>query len=276
MDAFLAAGIKNIELGSSHEYEEGLLEAIRIRKANYTAHNYFPAPETELVLNLGSLDLNILIRSRSFVKSSIDFCASAGIGIYSFHPGFLVDPGKSVSGSEGNYDFDFSNKQISDYNESFAVFVQSVKDIVEYSERRGVLVACENAGSISKNQYLMMSRSEEFERLFAQIPSEKFGMLLDLGHLNLAARANSFDKYEFIKKLTPWIRCFHIHDNNGIEDEHRSLSKDSWTIEVISRPEFRQLPVVFEGRGLDIEEIIRNRDLLDRSMKKEWDNGQKG
>jgi sugar phosphate isomerase/epimerase len=268
VDAFLAAGIKNIELGSSHAYETGLLEAIKIRPANYTAHNYFPAPQTDFVLNLGSLDRTILNESRSFIKSAIDFCAAAGIGFYSFHPGFLVDPGQSAPGSEGNYDFDFSNKQLSNYDESFATFVASVKEIVAYAALRRLKIACENAGSVSKNKYLMMTKSAEFIRLFSEVNREDFGLLLDLGHLNLAARANAFDKDEFIERLAPRIRCFHIHDNNGVDDEHKSLSEDSWTLKVISRPEFCHLPVVFEGRELSVEEIVGNKELIERLLKR--------
>lgn len=275
VEEYLRAGMVNIELGSNHNYEEDLITLLKNKKANYIVHNYFPPARDEIVLNLASLDAEILRKSKEQMKRSIKFCREIDAKLYSFHPGFLSDPEKRnpVAGVR-NYDFNFSREKSASYDKAYLVFIENVHEIVSFAQEHGVKIACENAGSVGKNQFLLMSRPEEFEKIFTEIRNENFGLLLDLGHLNLAANANKFDKFMFVDKLKSRIMGIHIHDNNGIEDEHLSLSEDSWALAVIKRNEFADLPVVFEGRDLGIKEIIKNRDLIIKTLKGEMNDGK--
>ena len=45
---------------------------------------------------------------------------------------------------------------------------------------------------------------------------ELFGFCCDIGHLTLVG----IDPYKFITKLGSRIKCFHIHDNFGVDDDH--------------------------------------------------------
>lgn len=45
---------------------------------------------------------------------------------------------------------------------------------------------------------------------------ECFGLCMDTGHLNLAGKSHA----EFIRKLGHRIKCLHLHDNGGSEDDH--------------------------------------------------------
>jgi len=270
VEQYLLAGIINIELGSTHEYGVDQISALREKKANFIVHNYFPPPKEEIVLNLASQDKEILQKSKRQVKRSIEFCVEMGIKFYSFHPGFLVDPVKGEQTKDKrDYDFNFSERVVADYDQAFFVFMESIKEIVAYAQERGINIACENAGSIDKNKFLMMSKVEEFERMFDQIRSKNFGILLDLGHLNLAANANNFNKFDFIDRLSSKVMAFHIHDNDGIKDEHRCLCEDSWALKIVKREKFRKIPVVFEGRDLSIKKTLVNRNLISGVMSNE-------
>ena len=53
----------NIELGSTHPYEENVLEILAKYQANYLVHNYFPTPSKDLIVNVCSCDE--IIRNKS-------------------------------------------------------------------------------------------------------------------------------------------------------------------------------------------------------------------
>lgn len=256
-------GIHNIELGSTHKYEENLAAKLKQFDCNFLVHNYFPPSPQKHIVNIASQNDSILKASLEHVKASIQFCREIGAELYTFHPGFLTDPA-GESKLKKSYDFDFENPQIklSPYDKAFSTLLDSVREICEYARQYNVKIACESQGSVSKREFLLMSRVEEFELFFEELVDENLGVSLNLGHLNLAANAHQFDKYEFIEHLKHKIVTMEVSENNGVEDEHKALSKDSWCLEVIRQKCFDDIPIIFEGRNLDIETVCRVYDLL--------------
>ena len=52
-------GVKNIELGSIHPFEKNVEKTLERYKNNYLVHNYFPAPQTSLIVNIIAMEEEI-------------------------------------------------------------------------------------------------------------------------------------------------------------------------------------------------------------------------
>ena len=98
--------IFNIELGSNHIWQPSILKKIKKYKCNFLVHNYFPVPKKNLVVNIASQDLAIRKKSINHIKKSITFSKKINAKLYTFHPGFILDP-ISQNTSSKNYDFIF-------------------------------------------------------------------------------------------------------------------------------------------------------------------------
>jgi len=85
------AGIKSVEIGSNHCFEENY-DYLSDFSFQYLVHNYFPIPKESFVLNIASFDEKIRKMSIDHIKRAIDFCEDIKYKLYTFHPGFLTDP----------------------------------------------------------------------------------------------------------------------------------------------------------------------------------------
>ncbi len=268
LDVYRKAGIKNIELGSSHEYIEGIAKYLTIYrrkyKMNFVVHHYFPPPKNPLMINLASQNPIVLKRSTERIKNSIKFCSDLGVDLFSFHAGFRIDP-------DSRFRFD-KNKPAVSYNEAFETFVKSLREIDNYAFKEGVKLAIENNVLSEynlvngKNRFLLMCEYKEFEQLFKEVPSNNLGIALDFGHLQVTSHWLKFDEYKFIEKVKEKIFVFQIHDNNHKVDTHSPLSETSWCLKVIRRRHFVETPVVLESISLSIEQIIQQLSLIENSI----------
>ena len=266
VEKLIQMGICNIEIGSTHVPEDKQVEKLACYKdVNFIVHNFFPPADKSLVVNLASQDAGVLQLSIEQVKRSIDLCAELGVRHYSFHPGFLSDVQKKMVNLETrDYDFSFAPIEVT-REKAFETFICSVSELCEYAEDKDILISCENSGSISKNDYLLMNTAEEFEMLFSQVKSPNLGMLLDLGHLKLASIANKFDPDEFVVQLKYFIRELHIHENNSINDQHSGLMNSRWSVGMISRHGLDVGYHTLEGRNLTSEETKLSYEILNRN-----------
>lgn len=265
LGAYAAAGLKNVELGATHSYLEGL-EATVLKQfgLDFIVHSYFPPPREKFVVNLASQDDATLERSRKQIQRSIDFCQALGTDYFSFHSGFLVDPDE---------DFRFRAKgRAAPYERAFSTFMESLREIDSYAKQRGIRIAVENHGmpeqdlTDGKNMTYMFCEAWEFERLWETLPSRDIGMLLDLGHLKVAAQSLGFDREEFIDRVRRSVLSIHVHDNDGRADEHREVRDDSWCLDVLRRGGFSNARVVLESRGLAIDRIMVQVRLLQNAL----------
>ena len=86
--------ILNLELSGgkySSTFKEDL-KKIKNLANNLTLHNYCPVPKIPFVINLASSNYDILEKSRSHVKNSLNLCGLNRLPYYAVHIGFLVDP----------------------------------------------------------------------------------------------------------------------------------------------------------------------------------------
>jgi len=274
LEAYTRNGIRNIEIGPAHEYVKQPTDLVKSYEADFTVHSYFPPPKKPVVINLASQNKDLLQKSLAQIKESIRFCKTINAGLFTFHPGFRIDPQERKAAPEGELDdtLDFYYDQkipVIPYEKAFATFVNSVSEICDYARKLGVRIAVENAGSISKDKYLMMCESREFERLFNAVSYDNFGMLLDLGHLRLASTARNFDRYDFIDSVRTHVFGLHVHENNGQVDEHKELDQTSWCLKIIGRKCFAHVPIVLESTKLTVGQIKQQVDLIETVLGRE-------
>lgn len=269
LDTYARVGLKNIELGTKHEYINDLSPArFRQYDLNLLCHHYFPPPEEPFMINLASQDSAILKRSKEQVRRSIDFCYSLGINLFSLHAGFRADPDETLN---------LKGKPVASYESAFNTFIESIDEVISYAEKRKVRIGIENNVLSEynvidgKNPYLLLCEAEEFEKFLARVHSDSIGIVLDLGHLNVTAHSLGFDKYEFIDRVEDRVFAIHVHENNGQVDEHKELDKTSWCFEVIDRKCLNGLPVVFESFGLTVNQIVQQVRLIEKILGKGQD-----
>jgi sugar phosphate isomerase/epimerase len=264
LEVYSRAGFRRVELGSRHKYLAPFSPAdFRSFNFDYLIHNYFPPPEKLIILNLASQNPAILRQSLLHMKRAIDFCHSLDIGLFTFHAGFCLDPDEKLC---------FPREQSFNYEASFNTFIESVDEINCYAQQKGVRIAIENNVLAEynmvngHNQFLLLCRAEEFERLWNGVPSDNVGMLLDLGHLKVSSHWLQFDRYEFIDRIKDRVFALHLHENNGQVDQHAALDGTSWCWQVISDDRFDGLPLILESSQLDIEQIIHQVWLMENIL----------
>lgn len=255
-------GVRRIELGSNHAAEDGLESAFRTLGGEYLVHNYFPPPRDSFVVNVASDDEPLRRRSLTHATDGLEFAARVGAPLYTFHPGFLGDP-VAASRRPGRYDFQFGCDPPTAYDAAFARFLDAARVLVARAETLGVHVAVETEGSVRKGDRLLLQRPEEFDALFAAVPSTALGVNLNLGHLNLAANAYAFDRHTFIDRVAARVLAFELSDNDGTEDEHRPPVPGAWYWDIVTDGRFAAVPVIVECRDTPVETIVASVAVLE-------------
>lgn len=245
---FSRIGIKNIELGSNHEYVENIEGLLRGYSGNnFIVHNYFPPTRNPFIMNLAARDEVIREKSLQVCRNAIDLCNHLGYKLYSFHPGFRVE-------ETLDSDFELSSNVIP-YDEAFSTFIRSVEEIYGYAKSCGVDIALENLEY--KHDAYMMTQPHEFKRLLDIFPD--IGVLMDIGHLNIASRKMGFEVSDFIECVGDNVKGIHIHENDGRSDQHLEPLNGGvvkYLEGVIDRD------IILECRNSTSERVLKNIEFL--------------
>ena len=249
--------ITKLELGSNHCYEANPSHITSQYDFSYLVHNYFPTPAKPFVVNIASLDDKIYHRSVNHLFHAIDFCEEIGAKLYTFHPGFLTDP-TGTNPDHTNYDFQFRQQDLrsTNYEKAFERMVEAVSKAVDYSYQKGMCLAIETEGSLTKRDHLLMQRPEEFKHFSRIFSVNDIGINLNIGHLRLAAKAFGFKKEEFVDQISNCIVAMELSHNDGFEDEHRPLQENAWYWKLICDNRFRSIPKILEFRDTPIELVL--------------------
>lgn len=224
------SGLINIELsggGYTPGLAEGLLEVQESGAVNLQIHNYFPPPEEPFVLNLGSANPQIADRSLSHVRNAIELARRIGSFKYSFHAGFLIDPKVDELGKR------IGKRRVLDRSAGLETFIERVGLLATAADSAGVELLIENNVVSSANfqrfgiDPLLMTRPEECRYVMENTPAN-VNMLLDVAHLKVSARTLEFDAADMFTQCGAWIRACHLSDNDGLEDQNRAVTEDSW------------------------------------------------
>jgi len=254
------ANIENVELGSVHTFFN--VKKLKQFNFNFIIHNYFPPPKTNLIFNLASQNKTILKRSIKLAKDAINLCCEIESPLYTFHAGFATDPQK--------LGVRFSQKNIIKKETSLNIFVESVTQIIDYAKNRGIKIAMEpnvvqKFNLINdKNELLLFSDLDEIRQFSKIFKKKDVGILLDLGHTAVTSHWLNFDKNEFVKLCLDRTVAVHISNNNGKQDQHKSLTKKCW--QTYQLKHFRHIPITLETMNLDIEQIHSNLKIAENAI----------
>ena len=142
--------------------------------------------------------------------------------------------------------------------------LENYKELADIFGAFGCRIFLENTGTKANKNMLL--DQQEFTELCI---SKGFEVLIDIGH----AHANGWDLPGLIRSLKGQIRAYHLHNNDGVRDQHNRLHEGTLDInslmEVISleTPEAEWIIEYIrqeqEGNGLkqDIKELMEKRPL---------------
>ena len=223
-------GFFSIEL-SGGIYEKNQLKKLKNLQAEYgitfKVHNYFPPPLVPFVFNLASLNDDIARLSIQHAMNAIDYASELGSDVYSFHAGFLIDPGVSELGKI------ISGRVLYDRTEAMNVFIKRVNDLSKYAFSKNISLLIEN-NVVSDSNYkkfsgdplLMTSVSECIYVM--ENTSTNVNLLIDVAHLKVSSKSLGLDSALLLTECKRWIKAYHLSDNNGLEDENKSFDTNSW------------------------------------------------
>jgi sugar phosphate isomerase/epimerase len=263
-------GLSHVEIGSNHLYERDPFGAVRQFGFEYLVHNYFPVPERRIVVNIASSNDDLRQRSLHHLFQAIDFCSAIGARLYTFHPGFLTDP-KGENPNSSNYDFQFEDQSLENRDRSRALerIIAGVEQAVHHARKRGVAIAVETGGAVSRRDHLLLQRPEEYQILFGHFKPGEIGINLNLGHLRLAASACGFAIKDFIEVVSPYVVALEMSHNEGVHDEHRPLLPGQWYWGIITDPRFALAYKILELRDSSVETILENLSLVRAYLEEE-------
>ena len=227
-EELVSYGINEIEL-SGGLHSESLLDDLLIlsTKINFQIHNYFPPPEKPFVLNLGSLDPEVGMRSYDHVVKALEWCSILGSDHYSFHAGFLLDPGVHELGKK------IVDRDLYDRDKSKEIFVSRVKNLHEIAKNSDITLMIENNVLSNNNSLefksnpLLMCAPEECNEVLNNLP-EDIKLLIDVAHLKVSANSLNFNPEKMFHMCENRIGGYHLSDNNGLSDTNQAFNSKSW------------------------------------------------
>lgn len=250
------AGISKLELSSGLRLPEGGLARLKRARSEgmrFLVHNYFPAPDTPFVLNLGSTEAASRRQSLDHCRRAVDICAELGSAFYSVHSGF------AVHAKPGDLGHDLTLARRSSRAEAQLVFVESLRELCAYAAKASVSVAIENNVLAAfnlvggKNELLLGVTQQEMLETLAAVGAPNLGLLLDVAHARVSATALGFDADEFLRAVKPKVMALHLSDNDGRSDQNWPVTSNSWFLPHL--PSFRDVPAVLESYKLEPAQI---------------------
>jgi len=89
------------------------------------------------------------------------------------------------------------------------------------------------------------------------------GILLDVGHLNVASRSLKFSKIKYLKECKQWIFGYHFSNNNGLYDQNKLIQKNSWFWPYIKKNlKYYSLEV----NNVNAKNILNNLNIIKRKI----------
>lgn len=249
---FVDNGLTKIELGADHGFMKDPGKVIKLKKEyglDYTLHAFFPPARKNFMLNIGSVHKKILEDSIKVAKRCIEFCNKSGARLYSMHTPYLAEIDK-----KGNP----LSKMIK-VERCVEIMKDSLVEISDYAKRYGVKVALENhSGS---NEALRFTRLSMIKEIIKSTGVRNVGLLVDIGHLNVAATKYEFDKKKEVEEVKDMIMELHVHENNGRKDMHKPLSNGSM-LECFPKEILKRKILTLEGKNWSFNDIEKSKEIV--------------
>jgi len=222
-------GVKSIELsGGKYVQSQKIIKFLKEKhNINFALHNYFPVPKKKFVINLGSFEKKIFKKTFLNIKKSIDISSKLKSKYFGFHAGFLFDPNIKDLGKK------FTDVRLQDRKKTINLFLTRVNLLAKEAKKKNVKILIENNVITIENfkkfkqDPLLLTHPDEIIKFFKKCDKD-VGLLLDVGHLKVSAKTLGFDLLKAHEMLKPYIKGYHLSDNNGLRDSNKEFTKKSW------------------------------------------------
>ena len=253
---------KHVEISAPHPYEtlnnlKNILKDYKKKNYKFSFHNYFPTPKKSFVLNMASEDTKIKNNIQEMFDNVLALSETAGNNIYGVHAGYRT---KAVARGEV---FKFEKRLLS-YERALTNSVSFVNDISPKFKKKNVNFLIENLFPSKKIYHSLFCTFDQIKD-FMTLVDDNVGILIDLGHLNISSKIYSFNKLKTLDKILDHfshkIKEIHISENNGLKDEHKTLTKNSWqydALKMISKTKKKNILYCLESRNADGPEEIHS------------------
>ena len=222
-------GIRSIELsGGKYVHSQKIIKFLKEKQnINFALHNYFPVPKKKFVINLGSFEKKIFKKTFLNIKKSIDISSKLKSKYFGFHAGFLFDPNIKDLGKK------FADVRLQDRKKTINLFLTRVNLLAKEAKKKNVKILIENNVITIENfkkfkqDPLLLTHPDEIIKFFKKCDKD-VGLLLDVGHLKVSAKTLGFNLLKAHEMLKPYIKGYHLSDNNGLRDSNKEFTKKSW------------------------------------------------
>lgn len=227
-----------VELSAPHPFIEikniiKMLLNFKKKNINFTLHNYFPPQKEDFILNFSTSIPKNKNLNKKLIEESLEICKQISSPVYGVHPGYLYESSKKNE----NGLFLFESKKKTEKN----ALLNSISAIREYPNKfykNGTLFLVENLFPQKNNLTSLFCSLNQINEYMNIVPKNT-GILLDLGHLNIASNIYKFNKFEFIdnflKEYSSRLFEIHISSNNGFEDQHKIPDEKDWQFKAIEK-----------------------------------------
>jgi sugar phosphate isomerase/epimerase len=239
-------GFKYIELSGGTKYysdfERDLLKLQDQYGINYLAHNYFPPPEEPFVINLASLDREILELSMSNIRKAMQLTHRLGANKFSFHAGFLINIplnqiGKSI---QENVLFD-RQKSLEIFSSKVSELKQEFPSIELFIENN--VLSSTNYRNFSNINPFFLCDYAGYKELNQHVD---FNLLLDVAHLKVTSKTLEHDFNLELDNLLSKANYIHISDNDGSADSNNTFSESSTLYKELRTHTFKNKTITLE------------------------------
>lgn len=229
--------------------------------SRFLVHNYFPPADPPFVLNLASLNPEVLSRSRAHCRAAIDLSQSLGGPVYAAHAGYTADLSPDVLGAPDRQAA-LPRARIAPRADAYETLVDSARKLTAYARERGVRFLIENhvlpASTGERGaELLLCAHPDELEQLAADVDEPGFGLLVDVGHLHVSATTFALAADACLDRLAPAVAALHLSDNDGTLDSHESFDEHAWFLPKLES--FPDATITIELDRADVQVITEAR-----------------
>lgn len=226
IESLVSEGIVNIELSGGTKYDENIINTlVRLKDAHklkLMAHNYFPPPKEDFVLNLASLNDDIYNRSMEHYKKAIEVSMAVGSTSFGMHAGFYINIATDQLGKRIRKSELFDKKKAkARFCKGFEELKTLAKGIDLYIENN--VFSDANFQEYPESNPFMLTCYEEYEELKEMLD---FNLLLDVAHLKVSSKTLGLNFKTELKNMSKESDYWHLSDNNNLADENKGFDKE--------------------------------------------------
>ena len=255
--------ISKIELSGGTKFnkniENELLNYKNKHNIDLMVHNYFPPPEKDFVVNIGSLNNDVYQCSINHCLRAIKLSKKIKSTKYALHAGFLIDPkvkeiglGKKI---KSNVLFD-KRKSIERMKEALVILNKEADNQVKLYLENNVITK-KNLDNFKTNPFLLTDK-ESFSKLKKDFD---FNILLDLAHLKVSCNSLGLNFEEQANYLFDQTDYVHLSGNNALEDTNHSIFEDKSITQFLEKKDLSKKTFTLEVYQ-DISKILNDYNFL--------------